>query len=93
MRSNSQDTHIWALGCVNCRPAATESKEARFTQPRAHLIALLSRGQIQLQIYQSQEILKHSKRASVGIETGKRTTCSATYYFFILIFLSNTIVA
>ena len=28
----------WALGCVNSHPAAEGSKEAGFTQPRAHLI-------------------------------------------------------
>ena len=31
----------WALGCVISRPAARGSKEAGFTQPRAHLIAHL----------------------------------------------------
>ena len=29
----------WALGCVNMPPVARGSQEARFTQPRAHLLA------------------------------------------------------
>ena len=28
----------WSLGCVNSLPAARGSQEARFTQPRAHLL-------------------------------------------------------
>ena len=29
----------WALGCVNSPPAARESQEAGFTQPRVHSVA------------------------------------------------------
>ena len=32
-------TKRWALGCVNLRPAAIESQEAGFAQPRAHLLS------------------------------------------------------
>ena len=32
---------MWALGCVNSIPAARESQEAGFTQPRAHFIVHL----------------------------------------------------
>ena len=29
----------WSLGCVNSPPAARESQEAGFTQPRVHFLA------------------------------------------------------
>ena len=52
----------WSLGCVNSRPAARESLEAGFTQPRAHLIAHMCTG-----FHSSNNFLA---RLAVGLDLG-----------------------